>query len=104
MSSLTSGQIRQGRGSRVLLRCDSSLGGGKRGGSRDDVQFAADVAAFYSEARAEQLVEVMFTDSRKVAKKGSRVGQMKDKKKLGVVNGYPEEVAGVAREAQAKQG
>jgi hypothetical protein len=29
---------------------------------------------------------------------------MKDSKKLGVVNGHPEEVAAIAREAQAKQG
>ena len=42
----------------------------------------------------------MVTDSRHVAKRGTRVGQMKDSKRLGIVRGRPRAVADVVRAAQ----
>ena len=66
------------------------------------MQMAADVAAYFSDARHAPGggVEVMYTDSRRVAKRGSRVGQMKQSKRLGVLSGFPEDVADVVREVQ----
>ena len=46
----------------------------------------------------------MFTDSRHVAKRGGRVGQLKDKKKLGAVLACPARAVAVARAAQEEQG
>ena len=49
-------------------------------------------------------VEVMYTDSRHVAKRGSRVGQMKDAKRLGTIWASPQRVMDAARDAQSMQG
>ena len=46
----------------------------------------------------------MFTDSKRVAKRGGRVGQMKPNKRLGTVWARPNRVAEAAREAQEEQG
>ena len=98
-------QAIEGRGgSRVLLRtsCVPSLSKSPR----ECVEFAADLAAhFGGGARGgDDAVEVMYTDSRRVAKRGSRVGQLKPKKRLGTVWARPGRVADAAREAQEDQG
>ena len=97
-------QCVEGRGSRVLLRtsCVPSLSRSPR----ECVEFAADLAAhFGGGARGgDDAVEVMYTDSRRVAKRGSRVGQLKPKKRLGTVWARPGRVADAAREAQEDQG
>jgi len=97
-------QAVEGRGgSRVLLRtsCVPSLSKIPR----ECVEFAADLAAYFGGgARGEDAVEVMYTDSRRVAKRGSRVGQLKPKKRLGTVWARPGRVAVAAREAQEDQG
>jgi hypothetical protein len=46
----------------------------------------------------------MFTDSRHVAKRGTRVGQLRDSKRLGFLRARPERVAELARDAQEEQG
>ena len=79
-------------------------GARRRCGRRECQEFAADLAAYFSPARHEQEVEVMLTDSRHVAKRGSRVGQMKDSKRLGTMWARPARVAEVVREAQEEQG
>ena len=97
-------QAVEGRGSRVLLRtsCVPSLSKSPR----ECMEFAADLAAhFGGGARGgDDAVEVMYTDSRRVAKRGSRVGQLKPKKRLGTVWARPDRVADAAREAQEDQG
>ena len=96
-------QCVEGRGSRVLLRtsCVPSLSKSPR----ECVEFAADLAAYFGGgARGDDAVEVMYTDSRRVAKRGSRVGQLKPKKRLGTVWARPDRVADAAREAQEDQG
>ena len=97
-------QCVEGRGSRVLLRtsCVPSLSKSPR----ECMEFAADLAAhFGGGARGgDDAVEVMYTDSRRVAKRGSRVGQLKPKKRLGTVWARPDRVADAAREAQEDQG
>ena len=97
-------QATEARGSRVLLRtsCVPSLSKSPR----ECVEFAADLAAhFGGGARGgDDAVEVMYTDSRRVAKRGSRVGQLKPKKRLGTVWARPGRVADAAREAQEDQG
>ena len=97
-------QCVEGRGSRVLLRtsCVPSLSKSPR----ECVEFAADLAAhFGGGARGgNDAVEVMYTDSRRVARRGSRVGQLKPKKRLGTVCARPDRVADAAREAQEDQG
>ena len=99
-------QAVEGRGgSRVLLRtsCVPSLSKSPR----ECVEFTADLAAYFggSSARGgDDAVEVMYTDSRRVAKRGSRVGQLKPKKRLGTVWARPGRVADAAREAQEDQG
>ena len=96
-------QATESRGSRVLLRtsCVPSLSKSPR----ECVEFAADLAAhFGGGARGDDAVEVMYTDSRRVAKRGSRVGQLKPKKRLGTVWARPDRVADGAREAQEDQG
>ena len=96
-------QAVEGRGSRVLLRtsCVPSLSKSPR----ECMEFAADLAAYFGGgARGDDAVEVMYTDSRRVAKRGSRVGQLKPKKRLGTVWARPDRVADAAREAQEDQG
>ena len=97
-------QTKESRGSRVLLRtsCVPSLSKSPR----ECMEFAADLAAhFGGGARGgDDAVEVMYTDSRRVAKRGSRVGQLKPKKRLGTVWARPGRVADAAREAQEDQG
>ena len=96
-------QLRDGRGARVLLRSSMCPAVGK--GTRECMQMAADLAAYFSEARAAgPRVEVMYTDSRRVAARGYRMGQMKASKKLGVLLGDPDAVAAVAEEAAAEWG
>ena len=95
----------EGRGgSRVLLRtsCVPSLSKSPR----ECVEFAADLAAYFGGGArgGDDAVEVMYTDSRRVAKRGSRVGQLKPKKRLGTVWARPDRVAAAAREAQEDQG
>ena len=46
----------------------------------------------------------MYTDARHVAKRGGRVGQMKDNKKLGTIWARPARVASPAAQAQEEQG
>ena len=97
-------QTKEGRGSRVLLRtsCVPSLSRSPR----ECVEFAADLAAYFGGGArgGDDAVEVMYTDSRRVAKRGSRVGQLKPKKRLGTVWARPGRVADAAREAQEDQG
>ena len=98
-------QAIEGRGgSRVLLRtsCVPSLSKSPR----ECVEFAADLAAYFGGGArgGDDAVEVMYTDSRRVAKRGSRVGQLKPKKRLGTVWARPDRVADAAREAQEDQG
>eukprot|EP00747_Dinoflagellata_sp_TGD_P020783 gnl/TRDRNA2_/TRDRNA2_128050_c0_seq2.p1 gnl/TRDRNA2_/TRDRNA2_128050_c0~~gnl/TRDRNA2_/TRDRNA2_128050_c0_seq2.p1 ORF type:complete len:336 (-),score=43.07 gnl/TRDRNA2_/TRDRNA2_128050_c0_seq2:81-1088(-) len=95
-------QVRDTCGSRVLLR--TSMVRGLTCSPREDMEMAADLAAFFSDWRHSQDVEVMFTDSRHVAKRGGRVGQMKDSKKLGVIRARPARVAGLARKTKEEQG
>lgn len=96
-------QVRDGSGSRVLLR--TSLVVRLARSSRECMEMAADLAAFFSDWRhSSNAVEVMFTDSRHVAARGSRVGQMKDGKKMGVVLARPERVAEAAKKAIKEQG
>ena len=95
-------QAVEGRGSRVLLR--ASMVRGLSRASRECVENAAHLAAYFSDQRYADEVEVMWTDSRKVARRGGRVGQMKATKKLGALWARPELVASVAREAQEEQG
>ena len=72
--------------------------------SRECMQTAADVAAFFSDARhIPGGVDVMYTDSRHVAKRGSRVGQMKQSKRLGVLLANPDDVSELVREVQQSQ-
>ena len=96
-------QVREGRGSRILLR--TSMLPNLARSPRECMEMAADCAAFFSDwRRSDDEVEVMFTDSRHVAKRGTRVGQMKDAKRLGTVWARPQRVAEAAREAQEEQG
>ena len=98
-------QAVEGRGSRVLLRASMDRSLSKA--PRECVEFAADLAAYFSPDYvhwADDAVEVMYTDSRHVAKRGGRVGQMKAKKRLGTVWARPARVADVARDAQELQG
>ena len=94
--------VREGSGSRVLLR--TSMCRQLTRSPRECQEFAADLAAFFSGARRHDEVEVMFTDPRHVAKRGSRVGQMKFSKRLGTLWARPQRVAEVARGAQEEQG
>jgi len=80
-------------GSRVLLR--TSL---KRSlkGSKSCIQMAADLAAYYSDDRWENKVPIMYTDSRHVAKRGTKAGQMKKQKSFGRIIGHPKSMEDVA--------
>lgn len=96
-------QCRDGSGSRVLLR--TSMVRALTRSPRECQEAAADLAAYFSGWRShDEEVEVMFTDSRHVAKRGTRVGQMKDSKRLGTLWARPWRVAELAREAQEEQG
>lgn len=77
-------------------------------GSQQCLQMAADLAAYYSEHRQSDEgfyggAEVIFTDSRRVAARGARVGQMKDSKRLGVLRGVPEAVEMVVHSVEVEQ-
>ena len=72
-------QAVEGRGSRVLLR--ASMVRGLSRAPRECVEHAAHLAAYFSEQRYADEVEVMWTDSRKVARRG----EMKATKKLGAL-------------------
>ena len=95
-------QVSEGRGSRVLLR--TSLVRSVARAPRECMETASDLAAYFSNARHTDEAQVMFTDSRHVAKRGGRVGQLKEAKKLGVIQAKPARVAEVARSAQEEQG
>ena len=88
--------------SRVLLR--TSLRRELTKSSRECQEMAADLAAYFSPLRNSETVEIMFTDSKHVAKRGSRVGQMKESKKLGTLFANPRRVEELARSAQEEQG
>ncbi|EOD08377.1 hypothetical protein EMIHUDRAFT_465582 [Emiliania huxleyi CCMP1516] len=95
-------QVRASRGSRVLLR--TSMRRDLTRSHRECMEAAADLAAYFSPLRRHGEVEVMYTDSRHVAKRGGRVGQLKDGKKIGLLTAHPERAALLAREAQDEQG
>ena len=96
-------QVRHRGGSRVLLR--TSMLRNLARSPRECMEMAADLAVYFSDWRhATGDVEVMFTDSRHVAKRGGRVGQLKDSKRLGLINAQSSRVASIAREAQEVQG
>ena len=96
-------QVREGRGSRVLLR--TSMLPNLTRSPRECMEMAADCAAFFSDWRhSADDVEVIFTDPRHVAKRGTRVGQMKDSKRLGIIRALPQRVKHECRDAQEEQG
>lgn len=86
-------QVDDYAGSRVLLRT-SLIKGFKN--SKVCKQMAADFAAYYSDYQTYENVPIMYTDSRRVAKRG-RVGQMKRKKSIGRMFGYPSDVVDMTR-------
>ena len=86
-------QIEGYSGSRVLLR--TSLMRGLKN-SKVCRQMAADLAAYYSDYQTYANVPIMYTDSRHVAKRGSKAGQMRHKKSLGRMYGYPGNVVDIA--------
>mmetsp|Transcript_37041 Transcript_37041/g.78028 ORF Transcript_37041/g.78028 Transcript_37041/m.78028 type:complete len:329 (-) Transcript_37041:632-1618(-) len=95
-------QVREGPGSRVLLRVSMHKSFGK--GNRSCMEMAANLAAYFSQARThDEPVEVMYTDSRRVAARGSKIGQMKYSKRLGSLEGNPAAVADAVKEAQLEQ-
>ena len=64
-------QVCEGRGSRVLLR--TSMLRSLTRSPRECMEMAADLAAHFSDGRSwPERVEVMYTDSRHVAKRGAR--------------------------------
>ena len=92
---------RAGDGSRVLLR--TSLRRELARSHHECMQCAADVAAYFSDARHSlEPVEVMFTDTRGTGT-GSRAGQLKRSKRLGVLLASPSAVAQLVKEAQQDQ-
>ena len=73
-------QVRSGRGARVLLR--TSMVRGMKG-SRDCIACAAQLAAYFSDERSAEQVEVGYTDSRHVARtNAARAGRMRDRKRI----------------------
>jgi len=91
-------QVEDYEGSRVLLR--TSLFRGLRD-SKTCMQRAADLAAYYSHHRHDTGgVNVMYTDSKHVAKRGSKVGQMRKSKRLGQIIGHPSDVCDIARDRE----
>lgn len=95
-------QVRSGSGSRVLLR--TSMVKRFKKSPRECMEMAADLAAYFSGLRGDEKVEVMVTDSRHVAKRGGRVGQMKWSKRLQSLWAQPHRQELAAREAQEEQG
>mmetsp|Transcript_12216 Transcript_12216/g.15976 ORF Transcript_12216/g.15976 Transcript_12216/m.15976 type:complete len:374 (-) Transcript_12216:57-1178(-) len=94
-------QVEDYNGSRVLLR-SSQVRGTK--GSKKCQQMAADIAARYSswgEYYAYDSIPVMYTDSRKVAKRGGKAGNMKQNKSLGRMFGRPQDVADMTKGFQS---
>lgn len=88
-------QVSDYEGSRVLLR--TSLARGLKN-SKECRAMAANLAAYYSDARgSSDKVPVMYTDSKHVAKRGSKAGQMRKKKAFGELSGRPSEVASMAK-------
>lgn len=85
-------QVEDYNGSRVLLRISLCKG---LVDSRACRQFAANVAAHFSVSRHEKCVSVMYTDSKHVAKRGSKRGSMRKRKRLGTMIGYPSRVSDV---------
>mmetsp|Transcript_31134 Transcript_31134/g.41353 ORF Transcript_31134/g.41353 Transcript_31134/m.41353 type:complete len:381 (-) Transcript_31134:203-1345(-) len=95
-------QVYDYNGSRVLLR--TSLKRGMKG-SKGCMQMAANLAAYFSYSGGGKYdddddddgegVRVMYTDSKHVAKRGSKVGQMRRNKSLGFMMGYPLDVEDV---------
>jgi hypothetical protein len=94
--------VSEGRGSRVLLR--TSMVRSLVRSPRECMETASDLAALFSDARHSDKVKVMYTDSRHVAKRGGRVGQLKESKRLGVIWATPARVVDEARDAQEEQG
>ena len=99
-------QVEDYEGSRVLLR--SSLVRGTKN-SKLCIQMAADLAAYYSVWGGDHYhnkndcfdtVPVMYTDSKHVAKRGTKVGRMRKRKSLGRLMGRPSSVESVARELE----
>ena len=82
-------QVDDYNGARVLLRSSLSRG---TDGSKRCRQMAADLAAKFSMWSEYEQVPVMYTDSRKVAKRGSKIGSMKKNKAIGTLYGYPRNV------------
>jgi len=87
-------QCKYDRGARVLLR--TSLQRGTKG-SRACTQFAADVAAWFSDARHDEKVPVAYTNARQGGG-GSRC--IKEDQRLGAIVARPRSVANVALAAQ----
>lgn len=91
-------QVEDYDGSRVLLR--TSLVRGLKNSKRC-VQMAADIAAKYSvwgtTATSAPAVPVMYTDSKHVAKRGTKVGRMRKRKSLGRLMGRPSDVEDITR-------
>ena len=87
-------QVHDYQGSRVLLR-SSRVKGTKD--SKECRRMAANLAAFYSDARHDgTAVRVMYTDSKHVAKRGSKQGQLRQNKTLGSMLARPNDVAKIA--------
>ena len=83
-------QVEDYNGSRVLLR--TSLMRGTMN-SKKCKQMAANLASKFSVwGERYESIPVIYTDSRKVAKRGTKVGSMKKSKSLGRMMGYPRDV------------
>ena len=87
-------QVEDYSGSRVLLR--TSLMRGLKN-SKACRQAAADIAAYFSDYRRFDSVPIMYTDSKRVAKRGSKIGQMRKRKSLGTIYGYPGNVSDICK-------
>jgi hypothetical protein len=98
-------QVEDYSGSRVLLR--TSLKRGLRG-SKECMQIAADLAARFSDCYYDRhatnyddvvsnKIPVMYCDSKNVAKRGSKVGQMRQGKSIGRLFGDPRNVEEMTR-------
>lgn len=89
-------QVEDYNGSRVLLR-SSLVPSAKH--SKKCKQMAADIAATFSDWSDEfEDIPVMYTDSRKVAKRGGQAGKMKLKKSIGTITGRPASVADITKD------
>ena len=87
-------QVEDYSGSRVLLR--TSLMRGLKN-SKACRQAAADIAAYFSDYRRFDSVPIMYTDSKRVAKRGSKIGQMRKRKSLGTIYGLPGNVSDICK-------